>query len=165
MREPRALDGARGWLIVTLAPYLAVGVLTWLAQGCVQRPERAPADGRAIDAAVQAWRGSGHRIHNCPVGDLSVLHARDDTEFDSWCGTPAHEVAASCLVAAWSKVVLRPGQPLEHDGEPVIHEALHLLILCERWPDTDPGHTLRWAWKERGEGTVQERAERLYRAP
>lgn len=134
---------------------------------CRPQPMRTRNDSRAIASAEQAWRETGRSLRYCPTAHFDVIYTRDDAEYRKLCfikpEAPAAALGASCLNHTWYRVVLRAGQELEPDGEPVIHEMLHLFILCASGGiDADATHARRDVWKANGPGTIQGRAERIY---
>lgn len=156
--------GILGGLPFEIVLRIGAVLLVAFVAGCRPPPVRTALESRAMHVAREAWTEMlGKPRGSCSMERFDVVHARDDGDFRRWCYAPSCS-GASCLNHVWYKVVLRPGQELEPDGEPVIHEALHMFILCETsGTDADAGHTRRDVWKANGPGTVQERAEKLYR--
>lgn len=147
-----------------LITLLTFALLT-LISACKPEVVRTHLDDRAISAATHAWESTGKSLENCPTAGFDVVYTQTPEQFERWCGQGATPIAASCLNFAWHKVALRPGQVLEPDGEPVIHEMLHLFVLCENHGlDADADHKRSDVWAAHGDGTIQAQARRLYLA-
>lgn len=132
---------------------------------------RAPDEDRAIAAAVAAWLEAGRAVEDtCPLAALDVQQAKDADAYRKVCSSevpgqctppvPGRVCSASCLPRPDTRrtvhiIMLAPAQILEPDGEPVIHETLHLLLWCERDGDYDREHADEGVWKAHGTDTIQ----------
>lgn len=115
--------------------------------GCTPAPELTPFERASGSAAAQAWLTAGlpASADDCDMRSFSIVRP-PASEFVLRCGSAT---AAACL--DWGGggplrprhpvVVLAPGQEIEDNGEPIIHELMHALWTCAAvGPPLDPGN-------------------------
>lgn len=131
----------------------------------------------ALDATASAW----YRSDLPPVGDcLNNVDVRYHNKIQAYvdeCNgmspglAQGVETAASCVRTELRGVAgkrfyvihISPSTEVARDGEPVVHEALHILIECtlDRRDVWDGAHTDPRIWAEHGAATVQAQARDL----
>lgn len=148
-------------------------MLILAACASLPRPVLAPDEQRAVEAFRAAWTGAGMpSLASCHLDRVRVLHTTTATEFTRRCFPYRPEGAASCIsqdnvqqgmrVVGLPVVVLRPGEPVDAKGEPIIHELAHAAYSCAYGGMGDPLHTDPRVWiGAGGESSVQGQARAL----
>jgi hypothetical protein len=159
---------------VTVAVCCAVVAITCAPPGT----ER----GTALAAAMRGWERAGLDSGEC-LGGTRVIWAETPEVFEARCKANSatlslgryEQTGAACLTR-WRRgivgqrngwlITLAPGQPIEDNGDPIIHEAMHALIYCARLSTRidpyDSQHALPQVWAANGQDTAQAYAWEAY---